>query len=90
MFLFLKKKKKVQGMTRGRSRLSYVIKDSYDRPEHISGINALALDATGLSGSGKLYSGARDSTVNVWNLHLDGKKTSHSMRPSASAENVVS
>ncbi|KAJ1342524.1 hypothetical protein BSLG_002916 [Batrachochytrium salamandrivorans] len=73
-------------MGRDRTRLSYILKDTYATTWHTGGINALALDLTALTpllgssnhvcpanddNGGILYSAGRDSVINSWNLHLN-------------------
>ncbi|KAJ3358995.1 hypothetical protein HDU91_005051 [Kappamyces sp. JEL0680] len=55
-----------------RTRLSYIIKDPISNSSdsqvlHRQGVNSLVLDGSGET----LYSAARDSIINSWNLQLD-------------------
>ena len=52
---------------RQKTRISYVIRDSYDSLQHRQGINTLAIDHE----SGLLYSGGRDTMVKKWDLNAD-------------------
>ncbi|KAI8899437.1 WD40-repeat-containing domain protein [Globomyces pollinis-pini] len=60
-------------MSKQKSRISYVIKDDYQNPQHRQGINTMAIDVLSFERGegGLLYSGARDSIINVWNIQLD-------------------
>ncbi|OAJ44557.1 hypothetical protein BDV3_002264 [Batrachochytrium dendrobatidis] len=77
-------------MGRGRTRISYILKDSYSSTVHTGGISALALDVSvldstspdhSLDNSGILYTAGRDSSINSWNLHLTDSAHSAAVEP---------
>jgi hypothetical protein len=57
---------------RQRTKISYVIRDSYGSSLHRQGINALCIDQDSFNAGlgGLLFSGGRDTIINKWELKL--------------------